>query len=444
MKILFIFVGLMFGWICLDLIYPSFLSVVLVAIASGEPASTFFYAGFSSEIVVVIIVLTTFIAYANKVGLDNYIAQKFLRIRFMQGRPWLFVTVFMLLIYVLGLMVSIYPTIFLLWPVTYKICDEAGFERGGKFSSYMCFAITFICGLGMLSKPFSPWSLVGLNALNTFMGDGFMINYSLFTLYMFLISMVIIACYLLIGKMMRLDLSPLKNYRVPEQKVVLTHEQKIGAVFFIAFFVMMYLPSLLPAEWTLTKFLDQMGVLGVGAILLIFLGVGRTNGKKLCQIDKLAQEAVPWQIVFLMVANAVMGSALENENAGIIAGIHAVFGPFVQGLSPVLFYIVLIVLYGIVTQFVHNVVLLAVFTPIALQFGTMVGANPVTITFIGIVILSTALATAGASSRSGLVFANTEWIAPKWAYYLGIMSVVLVMIAYAAIGVPLANLMFPV
>ena len=114
MKILFIFVGLMFGWICLDLIYPSFLSVVLVAIASGEPASTFFYAGFSSEIVVVIIVLTTFIAYANKVGLDNYIAQKFLCIRFMQGRPWLFVTVFMLLIYVLGLMVSIYPTIFLL------------------------------------------------------------------------------------------------------------------------------------------------------------------------------------------------------------------------------------------------------------------------------------------------------------------------------------------
>lgn len=68
MKILFIFVGLMFGWICLDLIYPSFLSVVLVAIASGEPASTFFYAGFSSEIVVVIIVLTTFIAYANKVA----------------------------------------------------------------------------------------------------------------------------------------------------------------------------------------------------------------------------------------------------------------------------------------------------------------------------------------------------------------------------------------
>lgn len=206
MKVLSIFTGLMFGWICLDLIYPSFLSVVLIALASGEAASTFFYAGFSSEIVVVIIVLTTFIAYANKVGLDNYIAQKFIRIRFMQGRPWLFITVFMVLIYVLGLMVSIYPTIFLLWPVMYKICDEAGFERGGKFSSYMCFAITFICGLGMLSKPFSPWSLVGLNALNTFMGEGFQINYSLYTAYMFIVSMVTILGFLLVGKIMRLDL----------------------------------------------------------------------------------------------------------------------------------------------------------------------------------------------------------------------------------------------
>ena len=78
-----------------------------------------------------------------------------------------------------------------------------------------------------------------------------------------------------------------------------------------------------------------------------------------------------------------------------------------------------------------------------LNFGIMVGANPVTITFIGLVILSAALATAGASSRSGLVFGNSEWIAPKWAYTLGIGSVVLVMIAYALIGVPLANIMFP-
>lgn len=35
-----------------------------------------------------------------------------------------------------------------------------------------------------------------------------------------------------------------------------------------------------------------------------------------------------------------------------------------------------------------QVVPLAVFTPIALQFGVMVGANPITVTLIGIVIFS--------------------------------------------------------
>ena len=444
MKILGIFLGLMFGWICLDLIFPSFLSVILVAVAGGEAAKTFFYQGFGSDIVVTIIVLTTFCAYANKVGLDNVIAQWFIRIKFLKGRPWVFVAMFMVLIYVLGIMIDIYPTIFLLWPVIYKICDEAGFKHAGKFSSYMCFAITFVSGLGMLSKPFSMWSVVGLNALNTFMGDGYMINYSLYTAYMIIISLVTIITYLFIGKMMKLNLSPLRTYEIPEEKIKLNKEQKICAIFFVAFFAIMYLPSLLPDAWAITVLLNQLGVIGGTALLLTFLGVSRLNGQKLCKVDNLSEIGVPWQIIFLMVANAVIGTVFESDEAGIIAWVHAVFGPMVEGLSPFMFYVVLILIYGIATQFVHNVVLLSVFTPVALTFGTLIGANPITITFIGIVILSTALATAGASSRSGLVFANTEWIAPKWAYYLGVMSVILVMIAYAVIGVPLANVMFPV
>ena len=113
-----------------------------------------------------------------------------------------------MLMYVLGFMINIYATIFLLWPVMYKICDEAGFERGGKFSSYMCFAVTFISGLGMVSKPFEPWSLVGLNALTQFMGEGFSMNYVRYTIYMLIISALIMACYLLIGKFLKISTTP--------------------------------------------------------------------------------------------------------------------------------------------------------------------------------------------------------------------------------------------
>lgn len=444
MKVASIFIGMMFGWICLDLIYPSFFAIILLALASGVSAKTYLLGGFGSEIVVMIIVLTTFCTYFNKVGLDQVIAQWFIRLKVIQGRPWLFIAAFLVLMYVLGFLINIYATIFLLWPVMYKICDEAGFERGGKFSSYMCFAITFISGLGMVSKPFDAWCLIGLGALTNFMGEGFSVNYMTYTSYMLIISFVIIAGYFLVGKLMRIDVTPLVNYRAGDKKITLNHEQKIAIGFFVVFLTAMYLPSLLPKTWMVTKVLNLWGVLGIGALLLVALGVARSKGQKLCKVDELATTGIPWTITFLMVGNAVIGTALSAKEAGIIAWINSIFGPMVSGLSPVVFYLVLILIYGVVTQFVHNVVLLSIFTPVALNFGTMVGANPVTITFIGLVVLSAALATAGASSRSGLVFGNTEWISKKWAYSLGIGSVVMVMVGFAIIGVPLANIMFPV
>lgn len=325
----------------------------------------------------------------------------------------------------------------------YRICDEAGFERRGPFTSYMCFAITFICGLGMLSKPFSAWSLVGLNALSTYL-DGYTINYSLYTLYMLIVSAVIVITYLFIGKfIMRLDLTPLKENKISSVAINFDGDQKICALFLIIFFIMMYAPSLLPDQWWLTIALQRLGVIGAGALLLVILGVARKKGLKLANVESLAQLGVPWQIIFLMVGNAVIAGALKSADAGIVPWMGAVFGPLVNGLSPIAFYVVLIIIYGISTQFVHNVVLLSIFTPIALTFGDLIGANPIVITFIGIVILSAALATAGASSRSGLVFGNTAWISPKWAYFLGVTSVILVMVAYAIIGIPLAMLMFP-
>lgn len=442
MKIVGIFVGLMFGWICLDLTYPSFSSVVLVALAAGASASDYFYAGFGSDIVVTIIILTTFCIYATKVGLDDYIAQRFIRIKFLQGRPWLFLTFLMVLIYLLGIVVGIYLAIFTLWPIMYRICDEAGFQRGGKFSSYLCFAAPFIAGLGQNTDPFNPWSLVGMSALNSCMGEDFVMNYFLYTVYMIIISLVIIAAYLLLGKIIRLDLSPLKNYRVEGKMSPLSHDQKICLGFFIAFFIVMYMSSILPDDWALTSLVSNLGTIGLGALLLCVLGVSRSKGAKLCDVIKLAEEGVPWMIVFLMVATTIIGAAIQNEEAGIIAWINVVFEPIVSNLSPLMLYLVLI--YAILTQFVHNLVLLSSLSPVAVTFGTLVGANPYTIAFIGIVILSAALATAAASSRSGLVFANTEWIAPKWAYFLGITSVVLVMAFYACIGVPLSTIMFPV
>jgi len=249
MKVVGIFAGLMFGWICLDLIYPSLFAVILMTFAGTGNANTLFYMGFSYDIVVIIFIVCTFCAYVSHVGLDNTLAQWFINLKFMEGRPWLFITMFMALTFLLGYLIGIYATIFVLWPITYKICEDLGYEKRCAFTSYMLFAVTYICGLGMVSKPFDAWSLIGLTSLSSHL-EGFTINYTLYTVYMLIVSIVIVGTYLLIGKfVLKIDTSLLKNRKTDSQeKLMLTHEQKIAAGFMIAFFIVMYLPSLLPAE----------------------------------------------------------------------------------------------------------------------------------------------------------------------------------------------------
>ena len=71
MRVASIFIGMMFGWICLDLIYPSFFAIVLLALASGKAAQAYFLGGFGSEIVVMIIILTTSARFLIRWGLTK-------------------------------------------------------------------------------------------------------------------------------------------------------------------------------------------------------------------------------------------------------------------------------------------------------------------------------------------------------------------------------------
>lgn len=449
MKVVGIFAGMMFGWIFLDLVYPSFLGLLVLALAGfGESTKAVFGLGFGAELIILVILFGTFSAYMNKVGLSDTLAKWFLTRKIIQGKPWLFIFLFFVLTYVLGIMIDIYPTIFLLWPVCYKICEDLGYEKRSAFTSYLCFSVPFISGLGMVAKPFSIWCLPGLNALKE--ATGLTVNYTMYTFFMTIVSLITIVVFMAAAKyLLRLDVSKLEEGKYNVGQIDYTHEQKIASIFVIALFVIMYAPSILPDNWWIAVLLNKLDTIGRLVSLLIVLGIVRTSGgegkklKKLADVADLASSGVPFNMVFLLAATQVLGAAVKAPEAGITPWIGATFAPMMQGLSPVFFYLVLCIMYGIATQFVHNLVLLVMLTPIAIQFGTMVGANPIVITFLGLLMLSAALATPGASSRSGLVYANDEYIHPQKAYLLGLVALLATLVG-TVIFIPLALVMFPV
>lgn len=442
MRVCSVFLGMMWGWLCLDLTFPSILGMCVLAIGGYGTATGIFGTGIGSEVVLVVIMFTTFTAYITDTGLANTVAQWFISRKILKGRPYMFMLFFWILTFILGILVDIYPTIFMLWPVIYNISEDLGYCKKDKFPSYMCFGITFIGGVGAVCKPFSMWGLTGYGVFEAAMGIH--IDYLQYTIYTGILSVVMILLYaLIVPRVLKIDLTPFEAGSYQVGKIDYTREQKTASLFTIILFVVLYLPSLLPKEWAFTNILNgQLGTVGCVGLLICIVAMLYRNGNPLVKVADLAHKGVPFNMVFMVAATIVIGGAMKAEETGIVTAITESCAPILEGLSPIIFYLVLIILYGISTQFLHNAALLTVFTPIACTFAQQIGANIIITFVIGMVVLSSVLMTPAASTRSGLVFSN-DWINEKLAYVLGFCAVLLTGIVMFVIGIPLGTVMFP-
>lgn len=70
-KVLGIFLGMMWGWIFVDLIWPNLLGMVMLSMCGLGTATQVFSSGFGSEIVLLVIFFSVFTAWLEEIGLTN-------------------------------------------------------------------------------------------------------------------------------------------------------------------------------------------------------------------------------------------------------------------------------------------------------------------------------------------------------------------------------------
>lgn len=201
------------------------------------------------------------------------------------------------------------------------------------------------------------------------------------------------------------------------------------------------MPSMLP-EGFLKTLLSAQGAIGICLVFILILSAVRFNGKPTLNFVELAKKSIPWNMVCLLSAVGPLGTALMSQDAGFTKAIMATLKPIMAGQSPMIFYILTVVVACVLTQFMNNTILLVVMTPMLCTISGMIGANPILIAALLIFGLTAALATPGASSRAGLVFGNTEWIDTKQAYVQAILSVAAVIVALLVVGIPVGNMLF--
>ena len=442
MKAVGIFAGLIYGWIFIDLIWPSLLGLVLISFTGYGTLTGVFGEGFGSEIVLLIIFFSVFTKWLEDIGLTNSIAQWMLSRKFLAGKPYLFLFVIFLVTYVVSACVGIYATIFLMWGICYQMLLNLGYAKREKLTSFVLIGVAYVSIMGMTVIPWSPWSLMGLKGLAT--ASGMTIGMLRYSIFMLVIALVSVVLFMLMGKfIVKIDVSKLKNVDALGlgDHVQFDGKQKLGGILTVLMMVLLYAPGILSAGWSVAALFKSLGALGVIVLLIVLLCAYKTDGEPTMNFTK-ATAAIPWSMVCLLAAVGPLGSLLMSNDAGIIKALMMTLQPIFVGQSPIMIYIISAVICCVATQFLNNTVLLVVLTPLLCQMSIMFNANPAITAAVVIFGLTAALATPGASSRAGLVFGNNEWIDTKQAYLQGVLSVVAVLAALIVIGIPLGGLLF--
>lgn len=216
----------------------------------------------------------------------------------------------------------------------------------------------------------------------------------------------------------------------------MTKQQKIAFELLILFIVILVLPSFLPATNPIGAFCKRLDIMGVTALCLILVAVLTSEGKPLDNINACVKAGVGWDLIFMIAASMPIAAAIEQEEAGIIATVLELVMPVVYAMGPVALFMMVVLAFGLITQFVHNVVLMIIFTPVICGICVEIGVSPDIFLVLMTLTCGAAYLTPGASGAGAMMHGNTAWISTKALYTLSAICLILTWIVYIGLVIP--------
>ena len=218
-------------------------------------------------------------------------------------------------------------------------------------------------------------------------------------------------------------------------------QQKFGILVLLSFVAIVVLPTFLPAGNGLKVLLNNYGGMGAAIVCVCLACIFRREDENFA-FGKLVYQGVGWDLIVLLAATMPLCAAMESPDTGIVATVLGILGPLVSGLSPFAYLAAVLVIFGLTTQVVHNMVLIIAFMPTLANLAMSFGIHPELFALIFAMMMQTAFMTPAASAQAVMVFGNTDWITNKQAYLFGTVFFILVLLLLLAVVYPLGVLLF--
>ena len=442
MKVLGIFIGVLYGWCVLDILWVSIFAIIAIGYTCSS-VLTAICTGFGNQIALMSLIAAILGGALDSCKITDLICNWCLTRNFVKGHPWALVTMILVAGALIGAFASAIAGTFLLWMVIVKLAEMCHYEKGCKEIAFLISMVVIIPSVANNCIPFQPGAIF----FNGFLmqGIGSTTSYPSFLAFQLIISCITFVIVTLLAKYVwKLDLSRFNisdEMREELKNTPITFEQKAGLVSIIAFFLLLLLPGILPKTVPGMVFLNKMGIIGIAGAILIVLSILRNSeGKSIVSISK-CHNAVPWNVLWLVIAITPLSDALKMSETGIMTTITQYTLPIFSNISLTVFYIGTTIILTLLTQVSVNMVLGAVFIPFLTSICVQLGGNP----YILFVMLYAGINMAfftPASSAYGALMHGHEWTRGRNAYIIGGINLIVMLAVLSIIGIPLGNLLF--
>ena len=435
MGILGTFIGAIYGWMTINMLWPSLMALAGVGLSIGM--NQMLAASFGNMAVIALILCMGVLGVAMQTGAFEWLVQVILNNKFMNGKAWFTLWFILLFAWFMG---SHNPIIMcvIFCAFANAIFKQVGLEKNDPLIVAMYLGIAYCLMMGQILFPFISTGLTLVMAYSAMFPNN-PIDFVPYLIYMIIVGIAMVTVYTALMKFVfRIDASKIANFKTEGGAPKATREQKIGLILFVIFILLM-LGHSLPLG-PVKHFLEKFGLIGIVLLMSCVVALmKKSDGTPLIDLER-AFHMCNWGQVTMVGYIMVCSQYMMGADAGISAAMAKLIMPF-MALPPIVFLAVALDIGVVLTNVANNMIVCILLMPFLVNFGSMIGMPPTGMVALLFFMSQFAIATPAASPVTAVAMTQ-EMADPGVMTKFALKIIPFLFIFGILIGWPVAQFVF--
>lgn len=372
MKALGLFIGTVYLWITVDLLWPSILAIVMYAFIGYTNIAGAISMSLGNDTFWQAILMMAILGLMGQSGVTDHVVSAMMSLKILKGRPWVFTFAFLIILMVIVTLTNSLLAVLLCLQILTSIRDVAGFKNGDSWLHLMAVGVVYFGAIAGCLIPFRGLMLYLINIMTKAGVTG--INFLSYMLMAFPVTLVMLILFVLLMRFVfRCDVTPLKTfdpgYLKKDLKAMNKRQIALILVFLTYLLALTFAPYLPKASWLYLKY-SSIGVAGVAMMIFCLCHMIHIDGKPIGDFQQVVQ-TVPWGMMFMIAVAMSISNVLLSDDTGLKTYMMTVLQPVFSGKSTFIFSAIFVLLAIVLTNISNNMVVAFVFTPLAIAFNAV-------------------------------------------------------------------------